>query len=131
MDLKDFTTEQLRDELKRRAKEARISAVKNRKRNGYIYVKGIVTKVLNEDMAFSYHRYRVKILDSEMEKLSINPYDVENDYQLKSGHFTKATAPKVGEYVYLSHLLTLSNKHSFRRFSARIVPLQQKPESHD
>lgn len=120
MELKDYTTEQLRNELKRRAKINRISAAK---RVRFIYVKGIVTNVINYDRSFYFFKCKVKILDEEFTKHTLSLTFGNNfTYPLKNGCFKKSEAPKVGDTVFLSHRLTKAIGYSFRQSLARVIP---------
>lgn len=68
MTLQDYTTDELRAELKRRATEARKAANVNRDRKAkYLYAEGTVIEVYNDSCGrkrpFSEWRFRVRIDD--------------------------------------------------------------------
>lgn len=99
MELKDFTTEELREELKRRAKEARVNA--GRKKPEYIAIVGVVTKITNNRKSFMYGQYSVNTKDNR-----IDDRDKIATYTLKAGKFKKDNYPQVGDVVLIKQRLT-------------------------
>lgn len=99
MELKDFTTEELREELKRRAKEARINA--GRKKPEYIEIIGVVTKITNNRKSFMYGQYTLEIKDDR-----VRDCDKYTTYTLKTGKFKKDNYPQVGDTVLIKQRLT-------------------------
>lgn len=99
MELKDFTTEELREELKRRAKEARINA--GRKKPEYIEIVGVVTKITNNRKSFMYGQYSLDIKDDR-----VRDCDKYTTYTLKAGKFKKDNYPQVGDIVLIKQRLT-------------------------
>ena len=99
MELKDYSTEELCEELKRRNKEIR----KNNNKPKYIEVEGVVTDVYLS----SYNRNFIRTIFT----VEINDNNISNNckigkYNIKSNCFKKSTIPKVGDTVILSHRLT-------------------------
>ena len=99
MELKDFTTEELREELKRRAKEARINA--GRKKPEYIEITGVVTKITNNRKSFMYGQYSLDIKDDRVDNR-----DKIATYTLKAGKFKKDNYPQIGDTVLIKQRLT-------------------------
>lgn len=120
MELKDYTTEELREELRRRKKEAIKNAV--RKKPEYIEVEGVVVNVRNSYSSFVWTGFRVKTND---ERVPIHAREYE--YKIKQGKFRKNELPKVGDTVIIGHLLT-KNRNSFRPFDAKIIRIVKRKE---
>lgn len=99
MELSEYSTEELRAELQRRAKEARANAP--RKQPEYFMVKGVLKEIIHREQAMARRSYRVMIYPSECEKYNIQSYDVVRDYKLYPGRFVKATEPQPGDEVTL------------------------------
>lgn len=110
MELKDFTTEQLREELKRRAKEARING--GRKKPEYIEVIGVVTKITNSRRSFMYNQYNLDIKDDR-----IKDCDRFTTYTLKTGKFRKDNYPQVGDTVILKQRITKAMNSFIARYA--------------
>lgn len=110
MELKDFTTEELREELRRRAKEARINAGK--KKPEYIEIEAVVTKIINNRKSFMYGQYILDIKDDR-----VKDYDKNNTYTLKTGKFKKDNYPQVGDTVIVKQRLTKAVNFFVARFA--------------
>lgn len=93
-ELKDYTTQELRDELKRRAKESRIKAAKEHKPE-YLYWEATVKGVQTWGSARQY-KYRLTTTDPRipLEKLM-------STFPMIRGIYKKAELPKVGDKVKL------------------------------
>lgn len=104
MKLEDYTTEQLREELKRRAKIARENARKEgSNKPAYAFVSGVVKRVENPDGSFSRRKWHIEVSKEFAAEHSIPQVYT---YYLLGGAFTKDTAPKEGDKVRLKCRLT-------------------------
>lgn len=120
MELKDYTTEELREELKRRAKEARQNAIREKPK--YIEVEGIVTNIDNIYKSFIWAEYTVKIEDERVQEC-YRTYK----YYIKQGNFRKHNVPKIGDTVIVGHLLT-KNRNYFSPIYAKIIKVIKRKE---
>ena len=122
MELRDYTTEQLKAELKRRTDEER-----QRKRAmgirvpTYEYARGKVVSVSNSG-AFTSWRWKVEICDEDMKRLGIASVHKRSSYTILIKEFTKATAPQVGDTVLLRNRIT-KNSPKFVVTSAKICEI--------
>lgn len=114
MELKDYTTEELREELKRRAKEARLNA--HRSEPEYKEFTAIVKSIDKSRRPFKYW----------LEKSNLN--DRYSGYQYhyytyKVGAFNNANMPQVGDKVKLTYRRTKVHfqRELFDILKARIV----------
>lgn len=111
MALQDYTDDELREELKRRAKERRAATRKERDRGSdYAYAMATVTWMSNS--AFTRRQYEVTLTDSEFERLryAIN----HKTFIIRSlSGFNKGNAPKVGDTVLLKGRRTRLDKSGF------------------
>lgn len=125
--LKNYTDEQLREELKRRIEERR----KNTKREiVYIEFEATVDKLDNQQgykcngdvkyKAFVFWKYRLKDCSSDL----ANSYSY-NEYYIKQGCFKRDNAPQVGDVVKLRYRRTKS-KEVFDLKTAKIVEIIKK-----
>lgn len=104
MKLEDYTTEQLREELKRRAKIARENARKEgSNKPAYVFISGVVKRVENPDGPFSRRKWHIEVSKEFAAEHSIPQV---YPYYLLGGAFTKDTAPKEGDKVRLKCRLT-------------------------
>ena len=110
MELKNFTTEELREELKRRAKEARLNA--GRKKSEYIEIIGVVTKITNNRKSFMYGQYSLDIKDNR-----VKDCDKYTTYTLKTGKFKKDNYPQVGDTVLIKQRLTKAVNFFMARYA--------------
>lgn len=98
MELKDYTTEQLREELKRRAKEARAAAPRPP-------VSITAIAVVKSIRKSSYHKGICNWeYELELTPESMSEYEMPDDYRiirsyLRSGVFRRNDAPKEGDVV--------------------------------
>lgn len=115
MELKDYTTKELREELKRRATEARANAVREKPK--YIELEAKIKNIhpCNYSKSFTQTLYNVSIIDKESEV-----YDIIFNCKLKNGCFRKDNTPKIGDTVIVSHLLTKA-RNSFNPNAAKII----------
>lgn len=122
MELKDYTTEELREELKRRAKEARQNAVREKPK--YIEIECKITNVhsCSYSKSFMQTEYSIETNDDR-----INSYDINRRYKLKNGCFTKNNVPKIGDTVIIGHLLTKA-RNTFSGFEAKIIRIVKRKE---
>ena len=102
MELKDYTTIELLDELRRRAKEAPRQPIVPE----YEYVTGKVISIINSDKGFTRWRYVVEISDEDVKKHSCFNSMPKWRFELYSGKFKKDTAPKVGDIVRIRCRIT-------------------------
>lgn len=120
MELKDYTTEELREELRRRKKEAIRNAV--HKKPEYIEVEGVVVNIRNIYNSFVCTDFRVKTNDER-----VPAHAREYEYKIKQGKFRKNELPKVGDTVIIGHLLT-KNRNSFKPIDAKIIRIVKRKE---
>lgn len=110
--IQDYTTDELRAELKRRATEARKAANVNRDRKAkYLYAEGTVIKVYNDSCGrkrpFSEWRFMVLLEDKYIIAYNIPSYQRSgSDYCVNRAKFNKTTAPKEGDRVRLKCRIT-------------------------
>lgn len=122
MELRDYTTEQLKAELKRRTDEER-----QRKRAmgirvpNYEYARGKVVSVSNSG-AFTSWCWKVEICDEDMKRLGIASVHKRSSYTILIKEFTKATAPQTGDIVLLRKRIT-KNSPKFVVTSAKICEI--------
>lgn len=98
MELKDYTTEQLKAELKRRAtEERRLRSTGRSHKAEYAYAIALITQV--SDDVYSQRLFYGKVLTFD-EKESINPrWMRESLFMIVRANFKKDTAPKVNDIV--------------------------------
>lgn len=111
MTLQDFTTDELRAELKRRATEARKAANVSRDRKAkYLYAEGTVIKVhdggCGRKLPFSEWRFKVHIDDEYATKLNIQTWNIDSYHDVDHAKFKKSNAPKEGDRVRLKCRVT-------------------------
>ena len=123
-DLQNYTDEQLRDELKRRARERRANTPRE-----IIYkeFEATIMQVYNVKQKYNGHTsylpfkqwsYRVKDIKSDLARM--HPADV---YKLARGVFKKDNAPIVGDRVKLRYRKTKRGYEGFDIDKARIVEI--------
>lgn len=123
MKLEDYSTEALREELKRRANLARANARKDGSNKPvYVTTEGVVKKVLNDKGPFSHKKWLVEVSEEFAEE---NQIQRELTYALLGGAFTKDTAPKVGDKVVLRCRLTRA-RPKFTQGRARITDINNE-----
>lgn len=122
MELKDYSSEELREELKRRAKEARKNAVREKPK--YIEIEGEVIYIRQEygTKSFIWTNFTVKTNDER-----VSSHDKIRTYRVKNGCFKKNTIPKIGDIVIIGHLLTKAKKN-FNPYYAKIIRVVKRKE---
>lgn len=121
MELKDYTTEELREELKRRAKEARLNA--KRSEPEYKEFTGVIKSI--DQWHCSIYSYLFCITSAVVNGERTNDYRYNTDFKLKQGLFHKNTIPQVGDVVLLRYKRTKvnRNKEIFDIKKAKIVKI--------
>lgn len=121
MELKDYTTEELREELKRRAKEARLNA--KRSEPEYKEFTGVIEYIDQRHRGI--YSYLFDITSSVVNGERTNDYIYNSGFKLKQGLFQKNTIPQVGDVVLLRYKRTKvnRNKEVFDIKNAKIVKI--------
>lgn len=122
-ELRDYTDDELRNELKRRSIERRKTS---RKEIVYVEFEATIkeadttttTRGKNKFKPFQFWRYCVT--DSTSELAELHPWCV---YYLKQGAFNRCTAPKVGDRVKLRYRRTKCNSEIYDFKKAKIVEI--------
>lgn len=115
-ELKDYTSEELRAELKRRHKEA----LKNADRKTvYLRIKAVVEDAEHAS-AFVCNRYKLRIEDERVPSTYRHSW-----YRIKREKFRKDTVPNIGDTVILGHLLT-KNRPNFTYSEAKIFEVVKR-----
>lgn len=116
-ELKDYTSDELRAELKRRHKEA----LKNldRSKPKYIEIKAVV-KDIKIAHAFVCNEYKLIIDDERVPSIFKNSW-----YGIKREKFRKDTVPNIGDTVILGHLLTKA-RPNFTYSEAKILEVVKR-----
>lgn len=115
MTLQDYTTEELRAELKRRDVEARRERAKNRDNKAkYAYATGVVCWASRDP--YCRREYRVNICEEDRDKYKLPNYELHKRcYPLLS--VIKATdAPQVGDTVTIRARVTKARPDGFSSF---------------
>lgn len=121
MELKDYKTEELREELKRRAKEARLNA--KRPEPEYKEFTGVIKSI--DQWHRGIYSYLFCITSAVVNGERTNDYRYNTDFKLKQGLFHKNTIPQVGDVVLLRYKRTKvnRNKEIFDIKKAKIVKI--------
>lgn len=115
-ELKDYTDEELRNELKRRAIEKR----KNTPRE-IVYVEFEATiQTINKRYCFNQWKFKVNNWTTHVD------IKYRNEFTLKQGCFKKDTAPKVGDKVKIRYRRTKNSAEIFDIHNAKIVEIINK-----
>lgn len=116
MELKDYTTDELRAELKRRNIEARRQGSLGRSQKAvYAYANGVVTYV--SDDPFSRRQFKVKICEPDCDKYQLSVlYRIGSYAHILRANFTKDTAPRLGDIVRVRSRKTNSRPNGFGVF---------------
>lgn len=123
MKLEDYSTEALREELKRRANLARANARKDGSNKPvYVTTEGVVKKVFHDKGPFSHKKWLVEVSEEFAKE---NQIQRELTYALMGGAFTKDTAPKAGDKVVLRCRLTKARPR-FTQGQARITDINNE-----
>lgn len=110
-ELKDYTSDELRAELRRRRKESLKNIVITDK---YLRIKAVVEDAEHAS-AFVCNRYKLRIEDERV------PFDYRRSwYRVKREKFKKDTVPNIGDTVILGHLLTKA-RPNFMYSEAKIL----------
>lgn len=109
MELKDYTTIQLLDELRRRAKEAPTER-KAPAKPEYAILKGTVIRVANTTRAFTHWVFFVKFDEEDAQKFNLLDQQLLKAEGVKvslyPGKFRKDNSPKVGDKVIVRDRIT-------------------------
>lgn len=117
MGLEEYTTDELRAELKRRHREA----LKNAIRDGNKYIEIYATvEDIKPKHAYVCNEYKLNITDERVPSTYRNSW-----YRIKREKFRKDMIPKVGDTVILGHLLTKA-RHSFTYNEAKILEVVKR-----
>lgn len=130
MELKDYSTEELKQELQRRYLAAKRKRCKARKGVKYEYATttGRITWV--SDDPFIRRRWRVKILDKNLVGTNSTLYD--HEFSLIKSGFNSKTAPRLGDIVLIKSIITKSNPTGFGVFcKPRIYQVIKRKEELD
>lgn len=125
MELKDYTTEQLKDEINRRKREERQLRSSGRSHKAeYAYAKAVITYVSKD--RWLRREFRAKILDEDMAHMDESiryRYRYRDDMHMHilRANFTKDTAPKVGDIVRVRSRKTKHNPNGFGLFSTPYI----------
>lgn len=121
MELKDYTTEELREELKRRAKDARLNA--KRSEPEYKEFTGVIKHI--DQWHRGIYSYLFRITSAVVNGERTDDYIYNNEFKLKQGLFQKNTIPQVGDVVLLRYKRTKvnRNKEVFDIKNAKIVKI--------
>lgn len=121
MQLKDYTIEELRAELKRRDIEARRQRSLGCSRKAvYAYATGVVTYVSDEP--FSKRQFKVKICEQDCTKYKLSAlYRTDGYAHILRANFTKDTAPRLGDIVRVRSRKTNSRPNGFGVFSTPYI----------
>lgn len=121
-ELKDYTSDELREELKRRRKKE----LANRPKHVFTYIeiegKVVDIKPCSYSKSFIQVEYAVKVDDAR-----VNKWDNCRTYKLKNGCFTKNNVPNIGDTVIIGHLLTKARNY-FSASEARIMKIVKRKE---
>lgn len=122
MKLEDYSTDQLREELKRRACLARAAARQaGSNKPTYVTTEGIVKEILFNNGPFCHKKWVVEVSEEFAKE---NHIQRELTYALMGGAFTKDTAPKVGDKVVLRCRIT-KQRTRFNQGDARIIGINK------
>lgn len=127
MELKDYTTDELRAELKRR----RVQAMKEAKKQIPAYKEFTATVERLKDSWGNINRYMYSITDAKPHNCEIKSELFTNigwrDFSLQKNTFNKETAPKVGDKVLLRYRRYKTQKfESFDFMKAKIVEVLER-----
>ena len=124
-ELKDYTDEQLREELKRRARERRANTPREIVYKEFEATVALLDNVIFEKLdgsmkyrPFQFWRYRLTDCTSDLANQHL-----WNDYYLKHNVFKLDNAPKVGDRVKLRYRKTKKGHEVFDLNKAKIVEI--------
>lgn len=122
MKLKDYTTEELKAELKRRAtEERRLRSIGRSHKAEYAYATALITYV--SDDPYIRRQYKIKVSKEDCEKYKLGvSYKTGTGYaHILHSKFNKETAPKLGDVVRIRSRKTKSNPNGFGLFSTPVI----------
>lgn len=107
MELKDYTTEELESEIKRRKKEERANRPK--RETQYVYAKGTIRKIYGRK--YSDWEYYVDIDEEDQTPMSKDAiyHFKHREVKLDKKKFSKKTAPDIGDRVLIQSKITRDN----------------------
>lgn len=120
MNLQDYTTEELKAEIKRRQIEERKARSRKGMKAEYAYAEAVITYINGN--AFARRTYQADISESDCMKNNI-PMQSRHRYYLRIDRkvFNKSNAPKVGDVVKLKSRKTQYNPDGFGLFCEPII----------
>lgn len=126
MELKDYTTEEIRAELKRRNAEAAHKRAMERKAMGTQYAYELAEVTYMSPGAFYFRTYDVRMLNKER----FSGYRERQSYVgLVRAFFNTSNAPRVGDIVKLRSRKTKDNPDGFGLFeNAKICEVVKRKE---
>lgn len=115
MELKDYSIEELKAEIKRRKKEDKKMQPKREPEYGYI----TATVTAIDGDVFTRQSYRLEIDEDCKSKVTSDflCHSRHHRFNLLSGVFSKKTAPEVGDKVMLKSLKTKANPTGYGLYS--------------
>lgn len=121
MKLSDYTTDELREELKRRAKEARLNA--KRSEPEYKEFTGVIKHI--DPWHGGIYSYSFHITSAVVNGERTNDYIYNSKFKLKQRLFKASTIPQVGDVVLLRYKRTHvhRNREVFDIKKAKIVKI--------
>lgn len=123
LELSDYSNEQFKAELKRRANIARMKAIREKPK--YYYWEGTVIEILRRYNRFAKWKFKI---DSE-ELLASGKFSYLNRwhaFEMLSGAFNMTTAPKVGDRVKLRYRVVKSHFRSY--IDSKIVSVIERAD---
>lgn len=117
-ELKDYTTKELKEELKRRSKEERLKRLSVPRKTEYAYATAVVGHI-NKYASFN-RKYSVKISEEDVQTYNISEYRVTMDVA-RDVSINVADAPKIGDVVKLRGRKTKSNPTGFGCFANPVI----------
>lgn len=128
-ELKDYTDDQLREELKRRAKERRANTPREivyKEFEAYIVqINNVKQKYNGHTSYLPFEQWSYKVDGIVSDFPSINRSKV---YKSARGVFKKDTAPRVGDRVKLRYRKRKNSYEGFEMDNARIVEIIKRKE---
>lgn len=119
-ELKDYTTDELKAEIKRRVAEERAQRRRETPyRAQYAYVTGTISDV--SDDPFYRRRYELRIDDADIEKCNLRWRYRCHDIKLDSKRFRKENAPQIGDKVKVKSRISKQYPNGFGPFSRLII----------
>ena len=120
MELQDYTTLQLLNELKRRFKAENPTERKAPAKPEYAIAKGTIARIANTDKAFTHWVFYVHFDETDVEAHSLPVAANGIKVSLYPGKFRKDNPPKVGDRVIIRCRITKTSP-KFNLYKARIM----------